>query len=194
MARPMDPERFERVEVTSADALWRWLASNHGWSESVWLVTYKAADRSRYVSREEVLDALIAYGWIDGRRLKLDEQRTMQLISPRRQQAWARTYQQRAARLESEGRMRAPGRAAIERAQASGAWDSLAAVDELVTPHDLEDALRDRDATDWWSAAAPSYRRNALRWIETARRPETRARRVAVVADHAARGERVPNY
>lgn len=190
----MDAERFERVEVTSSDALWRWLESNHGRAESVWLVTHKAADRSRYVSREEVLDALIAYGWVDGRRMKLDEQRTMQLISPRRQQAWARTYQERAARLESEGRMRAPGQAAIERAKSSGAWDSMAAVDELVMPRDLEEALRDRHAAVWWGAAAPSYRRNVLRWIETARRPETRARRVLVVADHAARGERVPNY
>lgn len=78
---------MEEIEITSKDQLWRWLAKNHAQTESVRLVTWKAAHPDKYVSCEEVLDALVAHGWIDGRRFKVDEKRTVRLISPRKQQA-----------------------------------------------------------------------------------------------------------
>ena len=99
----MDFDKFARVEIESAQTLWEWLGAHHAQQASVWLVTHKAADRGKYVSREEVLDALIAYGWIDGRQLKLDDTRTMQLIGPRKQKAWAQSYRDRAARLLAKG-------------------------------------------------------------------------------------------
>lgn len=190
----MDADRFERVEIRAPDDLWRWLEAHHGQAESVWLVTWKASDRARYVSRDQVLDALIAYGWIDGRRMKLDAARTMQLISPRHQQAWAESYRARAAKLEVAGRMCAPGRAALERAKASGQWDAHAAADALADPEDLVAALAAVTALPWWRGAAPSYRRNILRWIGSAKRPETRAKRIGIAVAHAARGEKVPQY
>lgn len=85
-------DAFDRVEILNEANLWDWLSHHHGQEASVWLVTHKAADPTRYVSRDAVLDALIGYGWIDGIRRKLDAARTMQLISPRKQQAWAETY------------------------------------------------------------------------------------------------------
>ena len=190
----MDHDRFARIEVCSAADLWTWLAAHHAQTDSVWLVTWKAAAPDRYVSRDAVLDALIAHGWIDGRRLKLDDLRTMQLISPRKQQAWAESYKRRAARLEEEGRMHPAGRATLERARASGRWTASDPVDALLDPPDLVAALDAARGMDWWRKAAPSYRRNVLRWIAGARRPETRARRVGTVAAHAAAGRKVPQY
>jgi len=190
----MDPEKFERVEITSVEALWDWLGHHHGRTDSVWLVTWKAAHQDRYVSRETVVDALIAHGWIDGRRLKLDEARTMQLISPRRQQAWAQSYKIRAARLLSEGRMHPAGVIALEEGQRSGRWHESDPVDALVTPEDLNAALEARGAMEWWQDAAPSYRRNVLRWIATAKRPETRRKRIDTVAEAAGKREKVPQY
>ncbi|WP_222836415.1 YdeI/OmpD-associated family protein [Jannaschia donghaensis] len=182
------------MEIASEPALWAWLEAHYERDRGVWLVTWKAAHRDRYLSRDAVLDALIAYGWIDGRRMKLDADRTMQLIAPRKQQAWAATYRERANRLETAGRMRAPGRAVIARDRASGLWDAMAHVDALEDPADLILALEARDAWPWWTDAAPSYRRNVLRWIAQAKADATRAKRVAIVAEHAARGEKVPNY
>jgi uncharacterized protein YdeI (YjbR/CyaY-like superfamily) len=190
----MDPDRFERVEIASAQALWDWLGLHHARPDSVWLVTWKAAHPDRYVSREAVLDALIAHGWIDGRRLKLDDARTMQLISPRRQQAWAQSYKDRAARLEAEGRMHTAGRAAVLEGQRSGRWHDLDPVDALIDPDDLTEALKTRGATAWWQAAAPSYRRNVLRWIAGAKREATRRARIEMVAAAASKGEKVPQY
>lgn len=190
----MKADSFEQVEIISAQELWVWLSANHARETGVWLVTWKALRRDRYVSREEVLDALIAYGWIDGRRMVLDADRTMQLISPRREQRWAQTYKRRALRLEQEGRMMSEGRAAIAASKKAGLWDAMAHVDRLEMPSDLANALDAKNAASWWTAAAPSYRRNVLRWIETAKRPETRGKRIDAVAKAAARGEKVPNY
>lgn len=190
----MDPDRFERVEITSDAALWDWLGQNHARADGVWLVTWKAIHPERYVSREVVLDALIAHGWIDGRRLKLDDARTMQLIAPRKQTAWAQSYKTRAARLEAEGRMHPSGLAALAQGRQSGRWHETDPVDVLIVPDDLALAIAALGATDWWQAAAPSYRRNVLRWIALAKRPETRRMRIDTVATAAARREKVPHY
>ncbi|MEM1372836.1 MAG: YdeI/OmpD-associated family protein [Pseudomonadota bacterium] len=185
---------FEKVEVTGADGLWAWLGAHHDQGRSVWLVTWKAAHRAKYVSREEVLDALIAFGWIDGRRMKVDDDRTMQLISPRKEQAWAQSYKSRAERLDAEGRMQPPGRAAIAESKRAGKWMASADIDALKEPDDLVTALDAQNARAFWDASPPSYRRNILRFIAGAKRPETRAKRVALTAAHAARGEKVPQY
>lgn len=141
-----------------------------------------------------MLDALVAYGWIDGRRVKLDEMRTMQLIAPRKQQAWARSYKERAARLIDEGKMQAAGLASIEAGRASGLWDWSDRVDDLDVPEDLRTALDRLGGSAWFDASAPSYRRNVLRFLASAKRDETRVKRLDLIASHAGRGEKVPHY
>ena len=89
---------------------------------------------TKYLSREQVLDALIAYGWIDGIRRKLDYQRTMQLISQRKTQSWSATYKQRAERLVAADRMQPAGRDAITQSKRLGLWDVMQDVDALVVP------------------------------------------------------------
>ena len=88
--------------------------------------------------------------------------------------------------------MAEPGRAAVRRAQAAGTWEGAPDVDALVVPPDLRAALDAAPpAAAWFDASAPSYRRNVLRWIAKAVRPETRAKRVAEAAARAGRGEQV---
>jgi uncharacterized protein YdeI (YjbR/CyaY-like superfamily) len=190
----VDIDKFERVEITSKSELWRWLELNYARTDSVWLVTWKAKYRDRFVSRDEVLDALLAYGWIDGRRLKLCNNKTMQLVSPRKQTAWAESYKVRATRLIQEGRMMQPGFTLLEIGRASGLWDYMAEVDQLVEPDDLVSALSADGAYDWWTSAAPSYRRNILRWLKSAKGAETRTKRIRIIVDHCARGQKVPQY
>ena len=191
----IDVNKFEKVEVASAAALDAWLETHHSRAESVWLVTWlKAAGGQRHVGREAVLDSLVAWGWIDGVRRKLDAEKTMQLISPRRQQIWAQSYKDRAARLEAEGRMREPGRHAIEASKRAGLWSAFAEVDALIVPEDVAGALSARAATSRFAALAPSYRRNVLRWIAGAKRAETRAKRIEDLVARTARGEKVPQF
>jgi uncharacterized protein YdeI (YjbR/CyaY-like superfamily) len=186
-------ENFLKIEVRSAADLHAWLIAHHKQADSVWLVTWKKKPGAPFVSVDEVLDELIAFGWIDGLRRKLDDDRTMQLISPRKQQAWAKTYKDRAAKLETEGRMKPAGRAAIDAAKKSGRWNETAAVDALTVPDDLAAALRTQPvAADFFEASAPSYRRNVLRWLHTAKRPETRATRIAKIVASSADRKKLP--
>lgn len=188
-------EGFAQVEVRSAADLRAWLMEHHGQAESVWLVTWKKAPGAPYVSVGEVLDELIAFGWTDGLRRKREDGRTMQLISPRRQQAWALSYKRRAERLESEGRMHPAGHAAIAAAKAAGRWDETAEVDALVLPDDLALALAAHPgAEQFFAASAPSYRRNVLRWLHGAKRSETRRSRIARIAQLSAQRVKVHQF
>jgi len=181
----------ERLEITASDQLHTWLAEHHGRDQSVWLVTWKAKHRDRYVSREQVLDELVAWGWIDGARKKVDDDRTMQLVSPRRTQYWARSYKVRAARLEAEGRMQPPGRASVEAGRANGLWTFIDDVDALIVPDDLAEALTSAGAHERFDALAPSYRRNVLRWLKLAKTAPTRAKRIAKVRDTVRDGQKI---
>ena len=193
-------DRFPMIEAPDAATLWRWLEAHHAQEGSVWLVTWLKRPGAPYLSREAVLDALIAWGWIDGIRRAAGyqgqdgpgERRTMQLISPRRHQRWTSTYRARAERLLAEGRMAAPGLAAIEAAQAAGTWEANPEVDAILIPEDLSAALGEAEAT--FAAFAPSHRRNVLRWIAGAKTAQTRAKRVETAASLARQGKRVPQF
>ncbi|MEM6940459.1 MAG: YdeI/OmpD-associated family protein [Pseudomonadota bacterium] len=181
---------YETLEIAGTAALWSWLDSHHGNAPGALLVTWKAAHADKYVSREEVLDALVAYGWIDGRRYVVDDAKTAQFITPRLTQHWADSYKKRAARLIEEGRMQPAGEASIQAGKASGLWDFMADVDKLIVPDDLGQALG--ETLSQWEALAPSYRRNVLRWIKLAKTAPTRAKRIAATAKATAQGEKLP--
>lgn len=192
--RGLPTERFAQVEVANIAGLRDWLAANHGRTEGVWLVTGKKSSGDRFIDRWDVLDELLCFGWIDGIRRKLDDQRTMQLITPRRQQAWAKSYRDRVGRLEAEGRMADPGRLAVARAKALGLWEATAAIDALIVPAELRAALdADGAAAAWFDQAAPSYRRNVLRWLALAKGEDTRARRVSAIVAASTKAERIRN-
>lgn len=180
---------MQELEITAEAQLWHWLDAHHAQPDSVKLVTYKAATPSKYVGREAVLDALVAYGWIDGRRFVVDDARTAQLIAPRKQQAWSQSYKDRAEALRKDGRMHPAGEAAIEASKHAGLWDFFADVDALIVAPDLAEAL---GGLSTWECYAPSYRRNVLRWIKLAKTAPTRAKRIAAAAEATAKGDELP--
>ena len=186
-------ENFSPVEITTEHDLWVWLSNNFGSQDSVWLITYKKSTPQKYLSREQVLDALIAYGWIDGIRRKLDDQRTMQLISQRKTQSWSTTYKQRAERLEAEGRMQQSGRDAISQSKLLGLWDAMQDVDTLVIPNDLQILLdKDRTAATYFTDFPPSYKRNVLRWLKSAKTERTRQKRLNSIYTECKAENRIP--
>ena len=186
-------EHFEKLEVTSAQQLRDWLEVHHTQQESVWLVTYKKVVRENYIPHDEVLDELLCFGWIDGVARKLDDQRTMQLIGPRRVQHWAKSYKDRAARLTREGRMHAAGLHAIAESKRNGLWSFMDDVDALGMPNDLLEALlANPPAVDHFTRFPPSSKRFTLRWIKMAKTTQTRSKRIEMTARLAARNERIP--
>ena len=180
---------IEKVEVRTVQQLWDWLEVHHAPAEGILLITWKAAHKDRYVGREAVLDAVVAYGWVDGRRYGVDADRTAQLLTPRKTQVWAQSYKDRVARLDAEGQMRPSGWAAVAAGKASGLWDAMADVDRLEVPPDLDAALGAGRAA--WDALAPSYRRNVLRWIKLAKTAPTRTKRITAAAQATAKGQKI---
>lgn len=186
-------DNFQKVEVASQAELRAWLEENHTQADSVWVVTYKKHMGDKYVSTDDILDEVLCFGWVDGIRRKLDDDRTMQLIAPRKAQHWAKSYKDRAARLIEEGKMHAAGLASIEASKANGMWSFMDDVDALIKPSDLVEVLKaNPPALENFDNAAPSYQRNVLRWIKLAKRDDTRAKRIAKTADFAARDEKIP--
>ena len=186
-------ESFTKIEVCTIEELRTWLLKNHNQEESVWLVTFKKEVPEKYVSRWEVLDQLICFGWIDGIRRKLDDKRTMQLISPRKAQHWARTYKERASKLIEEGRMHESGLQSIQRSKESGLWNFMDDVDNLIIPEDLNTALRKKkDAFEFFNAINDSSKRFVLRWIKLAKTEGTRKKRITKIVDLSAKGQKLP--
>ena len=181
-------DSYPRIEVTSR-AEWRaWLADNHESSTGIWLVTHKKSEGERYVPYDAVAEEAIAFGWIDGRRRGIDERRTELLITPRRPKSgWSRVNKRRVEELEASGLMTDAGRTVIERAKGNGSWSALDDIENLVEPDDLRAALDGLPpAREHWDAFPRSAKRAILEWIGSAKKSETRERRVTEAARLAA--------
>lgn len=172
---------------------WRdWLAANHTRDEGVWLVTWRPGSGRATFTYEQAVEEALCFGWIDGQAKRLDDERTMLWYAPRRKgSVWARSNKERVARLMADGRMAPAGLARIEAAQADGSWSLLDSVDNLEVPDDLAAEFANYpDARAHWDAFPRSVRHAALGHIATAKRPETRARRIAEAARLAQANER----
>ncbi|MEO1127108.1 MAG: YdeI/OmpD-associated family protein [Cyanobacteria bacterium J06639_16] len=182
---------LKRVEVKSIKELRQWFEENHAQKESIWLVTYKKNVPNKYVSIQAVLDEVLCFGWMDGRRMKLDDERTMQLLSPRKTEHWSKTYKDRVAILTTEGRMHEASLSAVETAKKNGMWDFLNDVDALIKPDDLMEVLENSPpALENYEMFPDSAKRDILRWIKLAKKPETRAKRIRETAELAAQNKR----
>ena len=178
----------ERVEPRDRAAWRRWLEDNHRTASGVLLIYKKKNAPGPGLRYEEALDEALCFGWIDSQVWSLDEDRRMQLFTPRRpRSAWSKRNKERVARLTEEGLMAEPGLEAIRLAQSNGAWTALDRVEALEVPEDLARALdRSPEARHNFDAFSPSARKSYLYWVEGAKRPETRARRVDDVVRLAA--------
>ena len=164
---------------------WRaWLEDNHTRPDGIWLITYRRATGKATFTYEQAVEEALCYGWIDGHTKTLDEERGMQWFAPRRAgSVWARSNKERVARLIADGRMTPAGQARIDAAQADGTWALWDHVDSLAVPDDLAAAFATYPAARANFDAFPRSARHAiLGWIATAKRPETRAKRIAETA------------
>lgn len=185
-------EDFEKVEVLSKQELRNWLAHNYTQEDAIWLVTFKKSSPTKYLSTGDVLDELLCFGWIDGIRRKLDEERTMQLISARRTQYWAKTYKDRVAKLIAEGKMQPAGFHSIEISKKNGLWDFMDDVDNLVVPADLLISLKSEPAAfAFFESINPSSKRFVLRWLKLAKTEKTRRNRIVKLTELSAKGEKL---
>jgi len=182
----------EVVEATDA-AQWRaWLETNHRTSTGAWLLRARPGSGLVVVEYENAILHALCFGWIDGPVRSFDERRGGLWFAPRRPMSgWAATNKARVARLEAEGLLAEAGMRAIEVAKANGSWTMLDNAEALREPDDLAAALDASPAARAaWDAFPPSSRKLGITNVDTARRPETRAARIAKLVADAVEGKR----
>lgn len=188
--------RDDAPSIHPADrAAWRaWLEANHATARGVHVVSWRSRTGRPRLEYEDAISEALCFGWVDSSGGVIDEERARLYFAPRRPgSVWAASNRARVARLIADGQMTSAGLAAVERAKADGSWTVLEAAEQLEVPADLAGALDARpQAAANFAAFPPSARKMALSWIATAKRAETRTRRIAEVADAAARNERKP--
>jgi len=180
----------ERISAADA-ATWRaWLEQNHERTAGVWLLSVRG--RSTGVGYDDAVRQALCFGWIDGPVRTFDDATVGQWFSPRRRgSGWAATNKTRIAELEATGQMAPAGVRVLEAARADGSWTVLDGPEAGVEPPELTTALDAVPAArENWDAFPPSVKKFGLTHIAMAKRPETRASRIAKIVADAAEGRR----
>jgi uncharacterized protein YdeI (YjbR/CyaY-like superfamily) len=183
----LDGEHFR-----SADQWERWLSANHALSAGVWLKVAKQGSGAVSVSYAEALEVALLYGWIDGQKQKLDDRFWLQRFTPRGPRSrWSEKNRASAIALVNSGRMRPAGLAEIDRAKADGRWDAAYESQSRATvPPDLRRALDQNERAAAFFETLDGHDRYAILYrVHDAKRPDTRAKRIATYTDMLARGE-----
>ena len=181
-------------KVAAADAAeWRdWLERNHRSSTGAWLVRARKDSGLTFVEYEDAIRQALCFGWIDGPVRTFDESTGGLWFAPRRPSSgWAATNKARLIELEAAGLMTEAGIRAVEVAKANGAWTVLDNAEAMIEPDDLAAAIdADARARSNWDAFPPSARKMGIAAVDSARRPETRAARIAKLVADATNGKR----
>jgi uncharacterized protein YdeI (YjbR/CyaY-like superfamily) len=164
-------------------AAWRaWLGRNHDNKKELWLAYYKKNSGKTSITYEEALEEALCFGWIDSTVNRLDDERYMQKWTPRNEKSiWSASNKARVKKLSAEGRMAAPGLAKVKTAKRNGSWRALDLVDpKPEIPPNLAAAVEaDPLAKVNFGSISNSQKKMLIWWIIGAKRPETRARRIA---------------
>lgn len=194
-ARPASsPAATTPVLFKNAKAFESWLRKHHATSDGLWLQIAKKGAEEPSVSYAEAVEIALCWGWIDGQKKSLDEQHYLQRFTPRRARSiWSKVNVEKVAALIEAGRMQAPGHAQIEAAKADGRWaKAYDSARTATVPEDLQAALDAEPQARAFFATLNAANRYAVLWrIQTAVKPETRARRIAQLVAMLARGEAV---
>jgi uncharacterized protein YdeI (YjbR/CyaY-like superfamily) len=177
----MPPDPLPVMTFESTDAWDTWLAAHHTDSPGLWLKIAKKGAAGRTVSYSDALDVALCHGWIDGQKGRHDDDYWLQRFTPRKPDGnWSKINTERAVALIASGRMRPAGLREVERARADGRWEQAYESQSRVTvPEDLARALAANERAGAFFATLDSANRYAILYrIGTAKKPETRAKRI----------------
>jgi uncharacterized protein YdeI (YjbR/CyaY-like superfamily) len=177
------PKFEDQLDIVYASdrACWRqWLQQNSGNAIGVWLVYYKVKSGIPSVRYSEAVKEALCFGWIDSKVKSLDAESYRQIFTPRKPKSvWSKLNKQYIEELIAEGKMSEAGLEKITVAKQDGSWTSLDLIEALVIPADLKQALETDDtANKNFEAFSQTTKKNILRWIQSAKRPETRSSRI----------------
>jgi uncharacterized protein YdeI (YjbR/CyaY-like superfamily) len=183
MASPTDYLEFGHRDQ------WRtWLENNHATETEAWLLLYKKKYHDQGLTLEEAIEEALCFGWIDGTLRSLDERRFVLRYSPRTHNSvWAMSNIQRVEKLIAEGKMTEAGQMKIAEAKENGEWEAAIRREQVdIIPKDLECALgKKAGALSAYRALPDSRKKHYLYWLQSAKREETRRRRIQKIVTEA---------
>jgi uncharacterized protein YdeI (YjbR/CyaY-like superfamily) len=177
---PKPDNQLDNFHATERKEWRQWLEKNYRSSLGVWVIYYKVKSGKPSVRYSEAVKEALCFGWIDSKVKSLDEERYMQIFTPRKPKSvWSKLNKQYIEELIEQGLITPSGLEKIEAAKQDGSWNKLDAIEQLIIPADLKKALEANEtANRYFEAFSNSSKKNILFWIESAKRPETRLRRI----------------
>lgn len=190
----MQPKTQPIRSFTTAQAWRAWLEKNHAKGNGIWLRIYKKDSGKKTVTYAEALDEALCFGWIDGQKKAYDAESFLQKFTARRPKSlWSKRNQEHVSRLTKEKRMTAAGQAEVDAAKKDGRWEqAYDAASAMTVPEDFLKALKkDKGAYEFFKTLnkANTF---AIGWrLQTARKPETRAKRMAILLTMMKEGKKL---
>ncbi|WP_276389238.1 YdeI/OmpD-associated family protein [Eudoraea chungangensis] len=167
---------------------WRdWLELNHIEKDAVWLIFYKKKSPNFNLSWSESVNESLCFGWIDSIRKIVDNERYKQYFSKRKPKSnWSKVNKDKVKNLIDQGLMKEAGYKSIEIAKENGSWIILDSIESMEIPEDLERELKSlKGAMEFFEKQANSYKKSMLYWVFSARRKETRNKRIMKIVENA---------
>lgn len=188
------PADVKHVYFKDRPALRGWLTQHHATHAAIWLVYDKGTRTARALSYDDIVEEALCFGWIDSVSGRVSDTQSRLYFSPRKPRSvWSALNKRRITSLQQQGLITPAGQAKIDAAIADGSWTTLDAAEALEVPADLKLAFaKQPSARANFNAFPPGARKQALTWIITAKRPETRALRITQTVQLAAKNIR-PN-
>ena len=184
----------EPIYFASAAEFGTWLAEHHASATEVWIGYWKKHTGKPSLVWSDAVDEALCFGWIDGVLRRVDDERHVQRFTPRKPSSnWSAINVAKVAALREAGRMRPAGEAAFARRRAdrTGVYSFEQPAEPQLAPEQRARFEAEPQAWAFFQAQPPSYRRQASWWVISAKQPETRARRLALLISDSASGERI---
>ena len=184
-------DKLDRFYARNREEWHNWLQENHKSSPGIWLIYYKKSSDKPRVEYDEAVEEALSFGWIDSKVNALDEESYMQVFTPRNQGSiWSRSNKQRVNKLIQKGQMQPAGMEKVKMAKNDGSWTFLDEIEDLILPEDLKQKLeKEKSAQKNFNNYSESVKKQILYWIKTAKRKETRKKRIKKTVDSALKNE-----
>lgn len=185
-------DQLDRYYARSREEWREWLEKNHQTSPGIWFIYYKKGTGEPTLAYEEAVEEALSFGWIDSKVNALDEKRYMQVFTPRKPgSTWSKLNKKRVENLINHGLITPAGLEKIEMAKKDGSWYTLDDIEDLKMPKDLKRAFEsNKKAELHFHNFNESSRKQMLWWVASAKRPETRTRRIRRIVEMAAQNKK----
>lgn len=192
----MSNKNKDVFQPSSTEEWRRWLNENHTERDFIWVEFHTKASGKDTISWSEAVDHALCFGWIDSKKVKVDEITYHQYFCPRKPTStWSRVNKEKLEQLSAQGLMQPAGLKVVEVAKKNGSWTLLDDVEDLIVPQVLQKEFDKHEGSQaFYESHSKSMKKQFLSWIALAKREETQLKRAQEIAKCGAEGKRPKHF